>query len=320
MKCPNCKAKNRKSARFCGECGADLQGQNLNIPQDNDYNDEFENDKTQTEFFEDLVTKEQLKKAQHATRSKVIIISIFSIIIIGLLGIIAYLVLEGGIELTFLGESKQETTVAQETTVEVTEKTVSVPGVAGYNYNLALQRLSNVNLKVTYTYEYSDNISQDCVISQTPDPGAQVAEGTEVKLVLSKGRENAQSSVLSTSPSEEDSTDSTSGSSSSGNSTANSSDFIIPESSSRYVTYNDVKNMDEDTLELARNEIYARHGRKFRTDELQRYFYAQPWYRGTIEPEDFDESVLNEYERANVSYLLEQQRYVDDHGHASPNL
>ncbi len=316
MRCPYCGNDNKGNVKFCAKCGANLNHQNLeNLKSENinNYKDDYEKDKTKQEFYEDVVTKTQLKKAQHATRTKVILITIFSIIILCLLGVIAYLVLGSGIGLNILGEKKTETTVAVETTEEPTEKTVTVPAVAGYDYNLALQRLSNANLKVTYTSEYSDNVYENCVISQTPDPGTEVKEGTEVKLVVSKGKENKQTTSTPSDPS--DNTDP-----SSENGTVNSSDYIIADSSSRYLKYNDVKNLDEDEIELARNEIYARHGRKFNSDELQRYFYSKPWYRGTIEPEDFNESVFNKYESANVTYLLKQEEYIDDHGHANPNL
>ncbi|MCH5300845.1 MAG: YARHG domain-containing protein [Ruminococcus sp.] len=316
MRCPYCGSDNKQNMKFCGKCGANLNHQNISNPRNNDknnYNDNYQKERKQTEFYEDIVTKKQLKKAQNATRTKIILITVFSIIILGLLGVIAYLVFGSGMGFSFSGETKVETTVAEETTEAATEKTVTVPAVAGYDYNLALQRLSNVNLKVTYTSEYSDNVYENCVISQTPDPGTEVKEGTEVQLVVSKGRENKQSSLLSTNPS--DNTDP-----SSGDGTVNSSDYIIPESSSRYLTYDDIKNLDEDQLELARNEIFARHGRKFNSDKLQRYFYSKPWYRGTIEPEEFDEGLLNEYEIANITYIYEQEQYVDDYGHANPNL
>lgn len=66
--------------------------------------------------------------------------------------------------------------------------------------------------------------------------------------------------------------------------------------------------MDVKTLRLARNEFYARHGRKFTDPELQKYFNKQPWYKGTVEPEDFDESVFNKYEKKNIKKLAEAEK------------
>ena len=39
-------------------------------------------------------------------------------------------------------------------------------------------------------------------------------------------------------------------------------------------------------LRLARNEILARHGRIFNSDDLKTYFEGKSWYSGTVAPED----------------------------------
>ena len=40
----------------------------------------------------------------------------------------------------------------------------------------------------------------------------------------------------------------------------------------------------------------------FSPKELQNYFNSKSWYRGTIEPSDFQQSVLNDYEKKNADY------------------
>lgn len=63
-------------------------------------------------------------------------------------------------------------------------------------------------------------------------------------------------------------------------------------------------------LFIARNEIYARHGRQYNSAELRDYFERQPWYHGTITPSDFNESVLSSTERVNIDTIksVEQAR------------
>jgi len=56
-------------------------------------------------------------------------------------------------------------------------------------------------------------------------------------------------------------------------------------------------------LNYARNEIYARHGRKFNSQELQSYFNNQSWYYGIYSPEEFNPNWLNSVEKANVEFL-----------------
>ncbi|MGN1023298.1 MAG: YARHG domain-containing protein, partial [Lachnospiraceae bacterium] len=48
-------------------------------------------------------------------------------------------------------------------------------------------------------------------------------------------------------------------------------DYIIPDSDSRLLTEDDVKDLTLQEINYAKNEIYARHGRKFKSKELQNY-------------------------------------------------
>ena len=65
-------------------------------------------------------------------------------------------------------------------------------------------------------------------------------------------------------------------------------------------------NLTGEQLRLARNEIYARYGRMFKTAELQAYFDAQPWYVPKYTPKEFDaieDDVLNPYEKYNLALI-----------------
>ena len=79
--------------------------------------------------------------------------------------------------------------------------------------------------------------------------------------------------------------------------------YILPQSAQRLLVYNDIANFTKQDMMLARNEIYARHGRKFSDEDVRSYFEAQTWYKGTVEPEAFSASVLSDIEQANVEYL-----------------
>ena len=92
---------------------------------------------------------------------------------------------------------------------------------------------------------------------------------------------------------------------------AQTGDYFFPESDSRYLTDEEVSTYSSSDLELAKNEIYARHGRKFVTERIADYFNSKPWYQGTIEPETFDaqqESVFNEYEVANIDKIAQWEQ------------
>lgn len=91
-----------------------------------------------------------------------------------------------------------------------------------------------------------------------------------------------------------------------------SEDYIIPYSDYSVVTEEDIDSLGLSVREInyAKNEIYARHGRKFKSAELKEYFNSKSWYNGTVEPEDFQESWLNDIEKKNATFLtqLEEER------------
>mgnify|MGYP004444623627 CR=1 FL=1 len=86
------------------------------------------------------------------------------------------------------------------------------------------------------------------------------------------------------------------------------SDYLLPESSSGKLTADDIAGMDENELQMAINEIYARHHRKFILPEVQAYFNAKSWYEGSIEAADFDTSVISSLEWDNINFLLKAMR------------
>jgi len=81
-------------------------------------------------------------------------------------------------------------------------------------------------------------------------------------------------------------------------------DYILPQSSTAYLSESDLAGMDSDMIQMAINEIYARHGRKFVMESVQDYFNAKSWYVGTVEAEDFDIKVMNQYESANIDLMV----------------
>ena len=90
------------------------------------------------------------------------------------------------------------------------------------------------------------------------------------------------------------------------------SEYLLADSDSRYLTEDDLAGFTAEQCRLARNEIYARHGRRFSDPALQRYFDSLSWYNGTIEPSDFNDNVFNSYERANCILIIDYER---EHGY-----
>ena len=84
-------------------------------------------------------------------------------------------------------------------------------------------------------------------------------------------------------------------------------EYIVANADKDVISLDSLRTLSNTDLILARNEIFARHGRRFVTDWIQEYFDKQSWYQGTIAPEDFDPDVLNEVEHANV----DRMQYVE---------
>lgn len=82
---------------------------------------------------------------------------------------------------------------------------------------------------------------------------------------------------------------------------------MIPDSSSRILNDNDVEGFGDEDFRVAINEIYARHGRLFKDAELQAYFNEQPWYQGSVAPENFNENSLSQIEKDNIKFLQEKR-------------
>ena len=89
-----------------------------------------------------------------------------------------------------------------------------------------------------------------------------------------------------------------------GHTDINNYDQLFRHTADRYFTAEDFADCSEDILKLAKNEIYARHGRMFLDREIYEYFLTRMWYEPTYAPEEFDESCLNEYEKANIELLV----------------
>jgi hypothetical protein len=78
----------------------------------------------------------------------------------------------------------------------------------------------------------------------------------------------------------------------------NPADMEFPDSSTRLLTAADVAGKGPTTLRVARNEIYARKGRKFQDPWLREWFGRYAWYRPI-----HDLVPLNAIERQNVELL-----------------
>lgn len=80
-------------------------------------------------------------------------------------------------------------------------------------------------------------------------------------------------------------------------------EYLLPDVDKRYYTKEELMLLPKEKLRLARNEVFARHHRKYETQDLREYFESKSWYDGYLSAEEFDDSVLNGYEKANLDLI-----------------
>lgn len=82
--------------------------------------------------------------------------------------------------------------------------------------------------------------------------------------------------------------------------------YLMPQSNVYILSKAFLKNYSIYDLWIAKNEIFARKGRKFENAELQNYFNGKNWYHGLIESDDFNpDTMLSDVEKANVDLMIE---------------
>lgn len=70
--------------------------------------------------------------------------------------------------------------------------------------------------------------------------------------------------------------------------------------STTYVNYNDLAGKSGSQLRIMRNYIYARHGYRFKSKDLQRYFAQYPWYSPMYSDVNH---LLNKIEKSNIQTI-----------------
>jgi len=83
-------------------------------------------------------------------------------------------------------------------------------------------------------------------------------------------------------------------------------EYVLPDSSSKKLTLESLKNLNSSQLRIARNEIYARHGYIFGDDELNIYFSNKSWYV----PIGNDVN-LNEIELYNIGIIKQAESELE---------
>ncbi|MCL2322208.1 MAG: YARHG domain-containing protein, partial [Oscillospiraceae bacterium] len=102
-------------------------------------------------------------------------------------------------------------------------------------------------------------------------------------------------------------------------------DYILGKSSSEHVAKSDLTGLSLAELRIARNEIFARHGRLFRDSFLNKWFYSKQWYLNIplkYSPPEFDsmQSPLSMIEIENTDFILAYENEIMNNSLIFPNI
>lgn len=266
--CPVCNAENSDDARFCENCGHIFNNSTNSFDYDDKYNQNYV----------------EYKQKKNNTGLIVAITVVSAIAVIEVCLCIYFLAFNNKNENSVLSDTSTSetttttevtTTTFSETTTQRETTTVSriVPNITGMYKDSAIDMLRNNAIKYRLDYEYSSTYEKNYVFSQSPSSGAFMSDNQIVTVYISRGELPV------------------------------STDYILPYSDIEYISESELVGLDKRTSELALNEIYARHGRKFNDSSIQSYFNEKSWYDGFIEPEDFSDSVFNKYETKNIATI-----------------
>lgn len=92
-------------------------------------------------------------------------------------------------------------------------------------------------------------------------------------------------------------------------------DYMIEDSSTREVTEYDLQGMSLAELRIARNEIFARHGRQFKDAMLNQWFYSKVWYLNIpnkYSPDTFDANNPNPLSALEIKNANFIKQYEDN--------
>lgn len=84
-------------------------------------------------------------------------------------------------------------------------------------------------------------------------------------------------------------------------------EYILPDAETHVYSEKELSDLSREELRLARNEIYARYGRMFKSADLELYFTNKAWYQPSIASDAFDDSLLSQTDLENLKAILKAE-------------
>ena len=210
-------------------------------------------------------------------------------------------------------------------TISHTTSLVTVPNVVGKSPEEAEKLLEGMGFTVESSKGYDKKIAKGKVCGQDPPAGLAVEPGSTIKIVISKGPKATESTEKPTQkPTQKATQKPTEKKKEKQKSTEAPDDpepetdapepagtddsYFMADTATRYIKADELKGYSNADLQLAINEIYARHGLIFGNNQYKDYFAKKSWYKGDTKSYDVAASRFNEYENANIITLYNAKK------------
>ena len=314
MYCNNCGKKNSDNAIFCTECGNRLDLQKKVVKKNVNVNENV-NAKKQTS---QPHRPNQQGATMGATTAKKnsktgLIIALVIIIIAAAVG--GFFFYQGKIktvdvnlndyigkkDVIFKGEDGSGTASVD---TKAVKKKIKKEYDEGFISKMQLERVMNSieNLKLYPTLDSDltngDKIKVEAEFSKNQAEKNHVNIKESDKSFIVKGLEEVKKE-----PKSETSSKSEVPKKSENHSERFTDGYIIPYSSTRLLSEDDLRGLSLNELALARNEIYARHGYEFKEKYYRDYFNSLPWYTPYEPEQGVVWNEFSEIERKNVVFI-----------------
>lgn len=333
IRCPGCGAMNHPDSCFCQECGAPLGRMRTQNP------DGMQNQRQQMQNPGGM-QNQQMQTAEKSSNTTIIAAVVAGIAVVFVIGVVIALVVFGnsGRKQTrttaktssmesedMQGDNEEDTAADVQADIDaVNNRSCTVQGTIYYTDNskepvLVLKEAQSVYVNSTTGEKILYNSVSSISLASYPITGEKMKRYNNVEVAVDgalwaeddviymdvddvfgepKEEVTEKKTEKETEPKAESRTVTT----------PSNADYILPDSDKKYLTSSDVAGLSVREINYAKNEIYARHGRKFDSKELREYFESKSWYYGSVSPSDFSTKVFNKYENANIQFLDKKEK------------
>ena len=153
-----------------------------------------------------------------------------------------------------------------------------------------------------------DNEKQESILDKSDKPSKKEDDRKAKEKEHESESESEERTMPTVSQTEPDTVPTVSQTETTPTTVALNNDFVLPDSSIRVLDKSELAGLSAEQCRIARNEIYAKHGRMFDDAGLQNYFNSCSWYHGTIQADRFSDTMLSDIEIQNRNLIVSYEK------------